>query len=141
MKEYRTPLTAGFESGLRVEEVTVRNSALLVASLGCRIAGKALEGYSPDMANILDDIYGLNLTKRWPFPQVFLLHSGIYIGALEGLYKINDITVSPLTLYSFSTGLVTHPWTCAPIPEYPAFASGNVFVYYDSNAASYIVVM
>ena len=78
------------------------------------------------------------LTKRWPFPQLFIADTGIYIGALEGLDLLTDD--NPLTLFSFTAGAVTWPWSMAAISGYPAFTSGNVLVYYDNTALAYQVV-
>jgi hypothetical protein len=140
MKGYRNTFKAGFEKGLRVEDVSNRNSGLLIESMGARVMGKIYEGYSPNLLNLMSDELALSFAKSWPFPQVFLTDVGIFIGAKEGLYWVSDPTTNPITLYSFATGAVQYPWFCAPIPGYPAFTSGSVLVYYDANASAYQVV-
>lgn len=139
MKGNRTTYD-GIIKGLRIEDTSDRNTANLVQSIGCRVHGKALEGYIPLLGNIIDEEYGLDLALDWPFPQVFFLQAGLYIGAKEGLYKVQSLTDNPLVLYEFGTGQVTWPWTAIDIPNYPAFTSKDILVYYDSNAASYILV-
>lgn len=148
MKTYRTTFHAGFSSvGLNPESVSGRNTGLLSDCMNVRLTKTGLEGYSPLIKSILDDdcdfvdsVTGIAITisRRWPFPQLFLTDVGLFIGALEGLYWLSDD--DPLTLYSFSTGAVTWPWSCAAIGKYPAFSCGDVFVYMDNIANAYKVV-
>lgn len=148
MKTYRTEFHAGFSSvGLNPEKTAARNTGLLSDCMNMVLTKNGLLGYSPEIKSILDsDISfvdsvtgaAVTITRRWPFPQVFLTDVGIFIGALEGLYWLSDD--SPLTLYSFGTGAVTWPWSCANIGKYPAFTSGDALVYMDHNSNAYKVV-
>jgi hypothetical protein len=145
MKTYRTEFHTGFSAiGISPESIAARNSGLLVDCMNVRLTKNGLEGYTPDIKNILDSdcafidsITGLavTITKRWPFPQVFLTDVGLFIGALEGLFWLSDPAL--LKLYSFGTGPVTWPWSCAPIGKYPTFTSGDVLVYMDSVSNAY----
>ncbi len=137
MKGYRTQIRAGFEMGLRGESVTKRNTGLLLSALGSKIRNKTLLGYTPEMVNLLDSAVGSNLIPQWPFPQLFLTDAGLYIGHYDGLYEVTAIAAGSLTLSTLYSGTITYPWSCAKIPVYPAFASGNVFVYYESASAAY----
>jgi hypothetical protein len=153
MKAYRTPITKGFmEGGLRALEAQTRNSGLFDACSQVRITKAGLEGYVPDVNDILDSsrtfldsvtLVAITITRSWPFPQIFNTDVGVYIGAKEGLYFITDLNPElrpALVLYDFGTGGVVWPWSCIPIPGYPAFVSGSKFVYYDANTAAYVVV-
>jgi hypothetical protein len=152
VKAVRTEIKKGFEGGIRNEDIPTRNSGLFVECRQARVGKAGLEGYVPEISDILDParkFYDyttdaeITIKRRWPFPQVFLTDVGIFIGALSGLYKVTDPTVSrypDIVLLSYSTGTTVLPWVCIPILGYPAFTSGSKFVYYDSNATSYIVV-
>lgn len=152
MKAVRTEIKKGFESGIRPEDIPTRNSGLFVECRQARVGKAGLEGYVPEISDILDparkfydSITSAEITikRRWPFPQVFLTDVGIFIGALSGLYKVSDPdpTQYPnIVLVNYNTGATVLPWFCIPIMGYPAFTSGTRFVYYDSNATSYIVV-
>jgi hypothetical protein len=72
-------------------------------------------------------------------PQLFLTDVGIFIGAAEGLYFIQQTTPT-IVVFSYATGAVTWPWTCAEIMQKPAFTSGDVLVYFDDLSAAYVVV-
>ena len=147
MKTYRTEFHTGFSSiGINPESVSARNSGLLVDCMNVCITKNGLLGYSPDIKSILDGDWAfvdsvtgaaVTITRRWPFPQVFLTDVGLFIGALEGLYWVSDY--APLTLYSFGTGAVTWPWSCIAIGKVPAFTSGDAFVYFDDTANAYKV--
>jgi hypothetical protein len=147
MKTYRTELHAGFIAGLNPEKTPARNTGLLADCMNMVLTKNGLMGYSPVIKSILDpdvsfvdSVTGasITVTRRWPFPQVFLTDVGIFIGALEGLYWLSDD--SPLTLFDFATGHVTWPWSCAPIGKYPAFTCGDVLVYMDDISNTYKVV-
>jgi hypothetical protein len=154
MKAFRTVISKGFEKGggLRPAEIPTRNNGLLVDCRNAKVLPTGLEGYVPDINDILDpsrSFYdyltsvAVTITRRWPFPQVFLTDAGVFIGAVEGLYKVTDPVVAgtpDIYLMSYSTGATIWPWICIPILGYPAFTSGSKFVYYDSNAESYLVV-
>lgn len=153
MKTYRIKISKGFnEIGIRPDDIPTRNSGLLVEARQVRVTRAGMEGYTPDVNDILltgrrfyDSITGnqVTISRRWPFPQVFLTDVGVFVGALEGLYKVIDPSPDQypnVVLQSYSTGATVWPWICIPIPGYPAFTSGTKFVYYDSNASAYIVV-
>jgi hypothetical protein len=153
MKAFRTPIVKGFsEQAIRAADVTTRNSGLLISCKQARIQKAGLEGYTPDVNDILltgrkfyDSVTAaeITITRRWPFPQIFLTDVGVFIGALSGLYRITDPAPDEypdIILVDYSSGATVWPWSCIPIPGYPAFTSGTKFVYYDSNATSYVVV-
>lgn len=149
MKAFRTTISKGFtEKGIRSSNNPQRNSGFFEECRQARVSGEGLEGYMPAINNILDpscvfydSVTGneITITQRWPFPQVFLTDVGLFIGAKEGLYNIIDTTPT-IILLDYTTGDTYWPWVCIPIMGYPAFTSGDKFVYYDSNAASYLVV-
>ncbi len=148
MKTYRTIIREGFTKGIRPTDTVRRNSGLFTSCKNARVTKEGLEGYLPDTYSIVDGTYvfkdsvtgaTVTISKRWPFPQLFLTDVGIFIGALEGLYFIVQTTPN-LVVYSYATGAVTWPWTCAEIMQKPAFTSGNVLVYYDDLSAAYVVV-
>lgn len=152
MKAIRTEIKKGFEVGIRPKDTTARNSGLFVECRQAKAGKVGLEGYIPDISDILDParkFYDsitdaeITIARRWPFPQVFLTDVGIFIGALGGLYRVSDpdpTRYPDIILVSYGTGATVWPWVCIPILGYPAFTSGTRFVYYDSNATSYIVV-
>lgn len=154
MKAFRTVISKGFEKGggLRPAEIPTRNNGLLVDCRNAKVLPTGLEGYVPDINDILDParkFYDsvtdaeITITRKWPFPQVFVTDAGVFVGAKEGMYKVTDPFVSrapDIVLYDYSTGDTVWPWVCIPIPGYPAFTSGTRFLYYDSNALSYLVV-
>lgn len=123
------------------------NTPFLYIAQNVRLTKTGLEGYLPDIKNILDpdisfvdSVTGLavTITNRWPFPQLFLTDVGIHIGALEGLFFVQQTTPTKV-LYSYGTGAVTWPWSCANIDQVPAFTSGDVLVYFDHNTNAYVV--
>lgn len=123
------------------------NTPFLYIAQNVRLTKTGLEGYLPDIKNILDpdisfvdSVTGLavTITNRWPFPQLFLTDVGIHIGALEGLFFVQQ-TAPTKVLYSYGTGAVTWPWSCANIDQVPAFTSGDVLVYFDHNTNAYVV--
>ena len=153
MKAFRTVIDKGFkEVGINPDGTANRNSGLFFNARNVKSNNGRLEGYIPIISDILDPARlfldsitsaEVTITRRWPFPQVFMTDVGIFIGALEGLYWViepNPIPVPDIMLHSFGTGTVIWPWVCVPILGHPAFANGSVFVYYDSNALSYVVV-
>jgi len=153
MKTFRTPLQKGFkEIGLNPEIYNGRNTDLFSECKQVRLTKVGLEGYVPDISDIMDPIRTfrdsvtdnlITITRRWPFPQVFVTDVGVFLGALEGLYRIIDPSPTRypvIILYAYGTGATVFPWTCLPINTYPAFISGSVMLYYDSNASAYIVV-
>lgn len=154
MKSIRTPISKGFEpkGGLRPTDSTLRNSGLFIECRQAIITKSGLEGYTPDINDIqltgrkfYDSVTTneITITKRWPFPQVFLTDVGVFIGALGGLYKVTDpdpTRYPDIVLQSYATGATVWPWVCIPINGYPAFTSGTRFVYYDSVALAYVVV-
>jgi hypothetical protein len=119
--------------GLRTDNEETRNAGALTICKNASISPSGLIGYIPSITDITSTF---GLTKRWPFPQLFLSDVGIHVGALEGLYFLNN----NLSLFSYGTGAVTWPWTCAPVGSRPFFTSGNVLVYYDDAADAYKVV-
>jgi hypothetical protein len=154
MKAFRTVISKGFgdKGGIRSANIPTRNSGLFVDCRNAKISDAGLEGYIPDINDVLDPSrkfydyltsVAITITRRWPFPQVFLTDVGVFIGAVEGLYKVTDPVVAgtpDIYLMSYSSGATIWPWICIPILGYPAFTSGSKFVYYDSNAESYLVV-
>ncbi len=153
MKSIRSVINKGYsEIGIRPTDTPTRNGQLFEEARQVRLTKAGLEGYIPDVNDILDpsrSFYdsvtdaAITITRRWPFPQVFLTDAGLYVGALEGLYKVVDPypdRYPDIILYDFSSGATVWPWVCIPIPGYPAFTSGTRLVYYDSNALSYLVV-
>jgi hypothetical protein len=149
MKGFRTTIKAGFTKQALVNEyLPAKNTGLFVECKNVRGKPTGLEGYIPEVTDLLSGMFPLydlvshsliTLVRRWPFPQLFITDVGLFIGAKEGLYFISQMT-TPIYLYSFGTGPVVWPWFCIPIPKYPAFCSGSVFVYYDPNAAAYVLV-
>jgi len=148
MKTYRTIIREGFAKGIRPTNVVRRNSGLFTSCKNARVTKEGLEGYLPDTYSIVDGTYtfldsvtgsAVTIAKRWPFPQLFLTDVGIFIGAAEGLYFIQQTTPT-IVVFSYATGAVTWPWTCAAIMQKPAFTSGDVLVYFDDLSAAYVVV-
>jgi hypothetical protein len=152
MKSFRTIISKGFTDGIRPADIPTRNSGLFVDCRQFRGSKAGLEGYTPDVNDICltgrkfyDSVTAaeITITKRWPFPQVFLTDVGIFIGALGGLYRITDpdpTRYPDIVLFSHATGATVWPWFCLPINGYPAFTSGTRLVYYDSVASAYVVV-
>src|SRR5574343_342671 len=147
MKTYRMFIKEGFRGTGLNPYSEARNSGLLVDAMNCSVTKRGLEGYIPDVKDLFsDDItlvdsvthVAVTITKRWPFPQLFLTDVGLFIGAYEGLYYLNPRT--PLMeLYTYSTGSVTWPWSCAEINQRPMFTSGDVLVYYNDLSDAYVV--
>ncbi len=147
MKSYRTILDKVLTEGGLNPHPGGLNTPFLYIAQNVRLTKTGLEGYLPDIKNILDpdisfvdSVTGLavTITNRWPFPQLFLTDVGIHIGALEGLFFVQQTTPTKV-LYSYGTGAVTWPWSCANIDQVPAFTSGDVLVYFDHNTNAYVV--
>lgn len=147
MKSYRTILDKVLTEGGLNPHPGGLNTPFLYIAQNVRLTKTGLEGYLPDIKNILDpdisfvdSVTGLavTITNRWPFPQLFLTDVGIHIGALEGLFFVQQ-TAPTKVLYSYGTGAVTWPWSCANIDQVPAFTSGDVLVYFDHNTNAYVV--
>ena len=148
MKTYRSVFKEGFRSIALNPREEARNSGLLTVCKNASVSKEGLVGYLPDVTDIfsagfsfVDSVthVAVTITKRWPFPQLFLTDVGIHIGALEGLYFLDPTT--PLQeLYAYGTGAVTWPWTCCEIAQKPAFTSGNVLVYFNDISNAYTVV-
>jgi hypothetical protein len=148
MKTYRSTFKEGFRNVCLSPRAEARNSGLLTVCKNACATKEGLVGYLPDVTDIFSAGFAfvdsvthnsVTITKRWPFPQLFLTDVGIHIGALEGLYFLDPTT--PLQeLYSYGTGAVTWPWTCCEIAQKPAFTSGNVLVYFNDISNSYVVV-
>jgi len=145
MRTTRTTISKPFTEGGLNPYPGNMNTNLLYMCLNGSISKAGMDGYLPEFKSILDadisfvdSVTGLPivLTNRWPFPQVFITDVGIHIGALEGLYFLQQSTPTKV-LYSYDTGAVTWPWTCAEIDQRPAFTSGNVLVYFDSLSQTY----
>ena len=146
MKGYFTNVKEGFKVGLRPYNEITRNTGVLVEGMNC-LAGKLnLKGYSPDVEKfpaIYNSSTGVEIdfSVKWPFPQVFQTDTGIYIGNQKGLYLIEYDAVYGLKgtlLTSTYTGAdLTWPWTFANCPGYPMFSSGDMLVYYDTDAAAW----
>lgn len=135
------------EGGLNPYPGTI-NSEFFSICKNVSIGKSGMDGYMPDLKSIMDDDVdfidsvtsnAITITKRWPFPQLFLSDVGIHIGALEGLYFVDHYHTSPtkIVLYSYGTGAVTWPWSCAYIDQKPAFTNGDVLVYYDTISETY----
>jgi hypothetical protein len=151
MKFYRLTVAKPFtEGGINPYPGTL-NTDLFYSVKNASISKTGMDGYLPDFQSIIgtdmsyiDSVTGnpIVLTKRWPFPQIFLSDVGIHIGALEGLYFIDHYHSTPtkFVLYSYATGAVTWPWSCAEINQRPAFTSGDVLIYFDSTANAYVKV-
>jgi hypothetical protein len=148
MKTYRSVFKEGFRTvGLNPRD-EARNSGLLTSCKNAYPSKEGLVGYLPTITDIFSTGFDfvdsvthapVTITKRWPFPQLFLTDVGIHIGALEGLFFLDPTT--PLQeLYSYGTGAVTWPWTCCNIAQKPAFTSGNVLVYFNDISNAYTVV-
>ncbi|OQB09987.1 MAG: hypothetical protein BWY21_00551 [Parcubacteria group bacterium ADurb.Bin216] len=45
-----------------------------------------------------------------------------------------------VNLSVYYEGDINWPWVCIPIQGYPAFTSGDKFIYYDPNIALYVVI-
>lgn len=147
MRTFRENISNGFKKIGIHSGLEVRNSGLFSSCINARVTKEGLEGYLPEIISLIetkypmvDDVSGLavTITKRWPFPQLFMTSTGLFIGALEGLYMWNSD--SPMTLHSFSTGATVWPWTCADINQKPMFSSGTILVYYDDISNAYTVV-
>jgi hypothetical protein len=146
MRSSRLNVTKPFtEGGLNPWPGTL-NTNLFAICKNASITKAGMDGYIPDLKSILDADFidsvtsaAITITKRWPFPQLFLSDVGIHIGALEGLYFVDHYHTTPtkVVLFSYATGAVTWPWTCAFIDQRPMFTSGDVLVYYDSNSDAY----
>ena len=130
LKSYDGTQTIGTVTGNGLQQVFEWTAT---TTGGLRIVSVATNS-SGDFDNFTLSIQ-IAITRRWPFPQVFLTDVGLFIGALEGLFWLADD--DPLTLYSFGTGAVTWPWSCAPIGAYPAFTCGDVLVYMDDVSNAY----
>jgi hypothetical protein len=153
MKAFRKIITKGFNAGIRPEDYSTRNSELFESCINGKPGKAGLLGYIPTINDIMSsarkfrssvDGSVITITRQWPFPQVFMTDAGLYLGAKEGLYKITDPVVTKypdIVLYSYGTGTTAWPWVCIPIPGYPAFTSGTKLLYYDENAAAYVVVI
>ena len=153
MKSFRTPIKKGFtKGGIRPSIITALNSELFTECKQVRVTDVGLEGYTPDINDILDpsrkfyNVIGaveITLVRRWPFPQVFLTDVGVFIGATTGLYKVTDPLPDEypdMILSVYATGTIFMPWVCIPIPGVPAFTSGNKLVYYNSTLLAYTEV-
>ena len=147
MKAYRMTFDKIFTEGGLNPTPGGANTPYLYVCKNAVLTPTGLEGYIPDIKNILDaDIafidsvtsLAVTITNRWPFPQLFLTDVGIHIGALEGLYFVQQTTPTKV-LYSYGTGAVTWPWSCADIDQKPAFTNGDVIVYFDHNTNAYVV--
>lgn len=145
MKSYRSSASAGLKVGLRPEAFSQFNSSLLIFAQSCRVMKGGLQGYAPSLKNIFDaDVTfvdsltdaDIDLTFDWPFPQLFQTKAGLFIGAKEGLYRVE----SDGKLYTFGTGSVQHPWTCADIGLYPMFSCSDKLVYRDPITEAYVVI-
>lgn len=145
MKSYRASASAGLKVGLRSDGFTQPNSGRLLVAQSCRVMKAGLQGYSPNLKNIfdadisfIDSVTGgaVTITFDWPFPQLFQTKAGLFIGAKEGLYRVE----SDGDLYSFGTGSVQYPWTCADIGLYPMFSSSDKLVYRDPITEAYVVI-
>lgn len=149
MRTTRFPITKNFiEGGLNPYPGAGNTHFFHICKNASISKEAAMDGYLPDFKNILDpdivfldSVTGLSvsITKRWPFPQLFLTDVGMHIGALEGLFYIQQTTPT-VVIYSYGTGAVTWPWSCADINQRPAFTSGNVLVYFDPIANAYTKV-
>ena len=147
MRSTRIPIDKIFTEGGLNPYPGGTNTPFLYICKNATLSKTGLDGYIPKIKNILDpDIVfvdsvshiGVTITNRWPFPQLFLTDVGIHVGALEGLFWFDPTT--PLNeLYSYATGAVTWPWTCADINIVPAFTSGDVIVYFDHITNAYVV--
>jgi hypothetical protein len=153
MKTYRSSMNNGLKKGIRPMDVITRNTALFTDCRQARVTPVGLEGYTPDVNDILDPkrkfyssadgVTEISITRKWPFPQVFLTDVGVFIGAIEGLYLVTDPSPSrypDLLLTSYGSTSTLWPWVCIPILGYPAFTSGSRFVYYDAANSTYTVV-
>jgi hypothetical protein len=147
MKGFSYSIKKGFTLGLRPESISTRNSELFTVCRNLKVSKAGAEGYIPDIKSLLSPEFPfidsvtkvtVSITRRWPFPQLFLTDVGLFIGAIEGLYYLQN--VSEFELYDFGTGAVTWPWSCIAINMYPAFTCGTTFVYYEPNAAAYVKV-
>jgi len=150
MKTYRIKVDKGFkELCLNPLEVSAKNSGLFSYATQVKLSGVGLAGFMVDAINVIDEsrkFYDfetsneIELTKSWPFPQVFSTDDGIYIGALEGLFKVVSSDYPDLVLLTIWTGSVVWPWTCVRVKERPAFTNGAALIYYNANTDAYKVV-
>ena len=153
MKTFRTVIDKGLKAGIRPKDFTIRDSGLFIDCRQARVTPAGLEGYIPDVNDILDParkfyssvdgVTEITISRKWPFPQVFLTDVGVFIGALEGLYLVTDPNPTEypdILLTSYGVTDTVWPWVCIPILGYPAFTSGSRFVYYDAANLTYTVV-
>jgi len=122
MKTYRSVINKGLTKGIRPMDVIARNTGLFIDCRQARVTPMGLEGYIPDINDILDPkrqfynssdgVTEITISRKWPFPQVFLTDVGVFIGALEGLFLVTnpDPTRYPdLLLTSYGTTTTTWP--------------------------------
>ena len=140
MKGFSSVIKVG---GLRSDSIGGRNAILATECKNAVLHKAGIEGYVPLILTLPTIYVGatpLDLSVRWPFPQVFKTDSGIYIGTDTGLYSVACVagvwTATSLT--SGYTGAITWPWTIADCPMFPVFASGDLFVYYDYDSTAWI---
>jgi hypothetical protein len=149
MRTTRITISKPFmEGGLNPYPGSLNNNFLNICKNASISKASGMSGYIPELKSILDEdvsfidsVSGdpITITNRWPFPQLFLTDVGLHIGALEGLYFLDHYHSTPtkFVLYSYATGAVTWPWSCAEIDQRPAFTSGDVLVYYDAISETY----
>jgi hypothetical protein len=152
MRAIRSTLSKGFTGGIKPYDESLRNGELFDECKNVVAGKEGLKGYVSYINDILDPsrkFYDsvttneITLTRRWPFPQVFLTDAGVFIGALEGMYRVtipSPTRYPNIVLFSYGTGATVWPWVCIPILGYPAFTSGTRFLYYDENSTAYVVV-
>jgi hypothetical protein len=134
----------GFKAGLRPLKEVTRNTGTLVDGMNLLPGKLSLLGYSPDVEN-MPKIYTsvgveIDMSIKWPFPQLFQTDTGLYVGNKDGIYQVAYDGTYGLVGTSLASGYTTGvkwPWTCANCPGFPMFASGDLLVYYDPDLAAW----
>lgn len=123
-------------AGLRPDYLGERNSHLLTKAVNVRGKKTGLEGYTPPIIKFPHLHVGgvdYDTSVGWPFPQLFLTDSGLYLCDATGIYllSVSGGQWSATLLSTVYTHGVLWPYTLANCPLFPVFASGDLLMYYD----------
>ena len=141
MKGFSSPVKLG---GLRPDSVGNRNGAFASAIRDAYVTKSGVGGYIPDITNfppVYDSVSGalLDFNIDWPFPQLFNTDTGLFVGVRAGLYWIKYTDADGWEGTLIANVSISWPWTCAPIPKWPVFASGDALVYWDTVTEQWTV--
>jgi hypothetical protein len=128
---------------LRQEAKGEKNTSASVKCMNVKVYKGALAGYTPSIADFPDvylDSAKMDLSKDWPFPQLFYTDTGLYLGTREGMHSLALVgnTWTATRISSGFAGELIWPWTLADCPMFPVFASGNCLVYYDGIDSAWV---